>query len=112
MNSNFAKKNQVEVEVENIDKGGNFLGFMHVEGTNISIALVEQGLAKVHFTADRSVYYNDLLVAQERAKMQKIGVWKDFVEEVKEEKPAVESDDRKTNYKKVPSAFFIKMKQY
>jgi len=32
---------QVEVEVENVDKGGNFIGWLYIEGKNLSITLVE-----------------------------------------------------------------------
>jgi staphylococcal nuclease domain-containing protein 1 len=65
---------QVEVEVEAIDKGGNFIGWLYVDNTNLSIALVEAGLAKVHFTAERSLHYKALLSAQERAKSAKLKV--------------------------------------
>lgn len=91
----------VEVEVENIDKGGNFLGYMFCEGVNLSQALVENGLAKVHFTAERSAYFTVLKAAEDRAKAKELGVWKDFVEEVKVTTEVVEETDRKTNFKKV-----------
>lgn len=65
---------QVEVEVETMDKGGNFIGYMYVEGTNVSVALVDQGLAKVHFTAERSNHYKALSAAEERAKEKKTQV--------------------------------------
>ena len=65
---------QVEVEVEAIDKGGNFIGWLYVDNTNLSVALVEAGLAKVHFTAERSSHYKTLLAAQERAKAAKLKV--------------------------------------
>ena len=65
---------QVEVEVEAIDKGGNFIGWLYVDNTNLSVALVEAGLAKVHFTAERSSHYKSLLAAQERAKAAKLKV--------------------------------------
>lgn len=32
---------QVEVEVEGMDKAGNFIGWMYVDDKNLSIALVE-----------------------------------------------------------------------
>lgn len=60
--------------MEATDKGGNFIGWLFVDGTNLSLALVEQGLAKVHFTAERSVYYNQLLKAEEAAKEKKLNV--------------------------------------
>ncbi|NXJ73034.1 SND1 protein, partial [Rostratula benghalensis] len=62
---------QVEVEVESMDKAGNFIGWLHIEGLNLSVALVEHALSKVHFTAERSPYYKALLAAEEGAKQKK-----------------------------------------
>ena len=72
---------QVEVEVETMDKGGNFIGWMFVDGHNLSIALVEEGLAKVHFTAERSNHYKALVLAEERAKNAKKNVRNILVQE-------------------------------
>ncbi|XP_057313006.1 staphylococcal nuclease domain-containing protein 1-like [Hydractinia symbiolongicarpus] len=90
----------VEFQVENIDKGGNFIGFLFVDNVNLSLALVEQGLSKVHFTAERTSYYKELSAAEERAKSKKLGVWKDYVEET-HEAVVIEDSERKTNFKKV-----------
>jgi len=91
---------QVEVQVESIDKGGNMIGWLFVDNVNLSLALVENGLSKVHFTAERTAYFKELEMAQEKAKAKKIGIWKDYVEEVKET-VATEESERKTNYKKI-----------
>jgi len=95
-----ALQHEVQVQVDNIDKGGNFIGWMFIENVNISVALVENGFAKVHFTAERSSYYKELQYAEEKARKARIGVWKDYVEEVKEAE-VVEETERKTNYNKV-----------
>jgi len=67
---------QVEVEVESMDKAGNFIGWLHIESLNLSIALVENALSKVHFTAERSNYYKTLVSAEDacREKKEKVGV--------------------------------------
>lgn len=62
---------QVEVEVESMDKAGNFIGWLHIDGANLSVLLVEHALSKVHFTAERSSYYKSLLSAEEAAKQKK-----------------------------------------
>lgn len=54
-----------------MDKAGNFIGWLHIEGVNLSVALVEQALSKVHFTAERSNYYKSLVAAEEAAKQKK-----------------------------------------
>ena len=76
------------------------IGWLFVDNVNLSLALVENGLSKVHFTAERSAYFKELEMAQEKAKAKKIGIWKDYVEEVKETITTEESE-RKTNYKKI-----------
>lgn len=62
---------QVDVEVEGMDKAGNFIGWLHADGANLSVALVEQGLSKVHFTAERSPYCKPLMVAEAAARQRK-----------------------------------------
>lgn len=57
--------------MESMDKAGNFIGWLHIEGMNLSVALVENALSKVHFTAERSSYYKTLLSAEEPARERK-----------------------------------------
>lgn len=54
-----------------MDKAGNFIGWLHIDGANLSVLLVEHALSKVHFTAERSAYYKSLLSAEEAAKQKK-----------------------------------------
>ncbi|XP_071115378.1 staphylococcal nuclease domain-containing protein 1-like [Haliotis cracherodii] len=91
---------EVEVEVEAIDKGGNFIGWLFVDGINLSVALVEGGLASVHFTAERSNFYKTLQVAEEKAKTDKLKMWANFVEPTKQE-VVEEPADRKVTYKNI-----------
>lgn len=67
----------MEVEVESMDKAGNFIGWLHIEGVNLSVALVENALSKVHFTAERSAYYKTLVTAEEacRQRKEKVGLY-------------------------------------
>ena len=99
----------MQIEVEGVDKMGSFIGYLFIQSEkgasqNLSELLVENGLASVHFTADRSQYYNSLLAAEKRAKEAKLGIWKHFVEEVQnpvEENITNGSDERVINYRKV-----------
>ncbi|VDN31540.1 unnamed protein product [Gongylonema pulchrum] len=65
-------QHEVEIEVEGMDKSGSFIGYMFVQTEqglcNMSVALVENGLATVHFTAEKGAYYSQLCAAEERAK--------------------------------------------
>lgn len=54
-----------------MDKAGNFIGWLHIEGVNLSVALVENALSKVHFTAERSSYYKSLVSVEETARQRK-----------------------------------------
>lgn len=58
-----------------MDKAGNFIGWLHIDGVNLSVALVENALSKVHFTAERSAYYKTLVTAEEacRQRKEKVG---------------------------------------
>lgn len=94
---------EVEIHVESMDKAGNFIGWLWVDGHNLSVMLVEAGLATVHFTAERSEHYRALKTAEDNAKAAKLRLWKDFVEENEEEKK-IEEDritERKIDYQKV-----------
>jgi len=44
---------EVEIEVESMDKAGNFIGYMWVDNNNMSVHLVQEGFASMHFTADK-----------------------------------------------------------
>uniref|UniRef100_A0A8C5JNI2 Staphylococcal nuclease domain-containing protein n=1 Tax=Junco hyemalis TaxID=40217 RepID=A0A8C5JNI2_JUNHY len=93
---------EVEVEVESMDKAGNFIGWLHIEGVNLSVALVEQALSRVHFTAERSPYCKALLAAQDAAKQRKEKVWSHYEETpVEEVVQVLEEKERTANYKPV-----------
>nr|CAG4649952.1 EOG090X01F7 [Sida crystallina] len=91
---------EVEIEVESMDKGGNFIGWLWVDNQNYSVMLVEGGLASVHFTAERSVHHRSLQVAEENAKARRTKIWANYTGE-KEVKPTHEEEtttERKTSY--------------
>ncbi|KAL0963016.1 hypothetical protein UPYG_G00348450 [Umbra pygmaea] len=94
---------EVEVEVESMDKAGNFIGWLHIEGVNLSVALVENALSKVHFTAERSSYFKTLLGGEEAARLRKEKIWANYEEKpVEEEQVKVtEEKERTANYRAV-----------
>ncbi|XP_063164900.1 staphylococcal nuclease domain-containing protein 1 [Candoia aspera] len=93
---------EVDVEVESMDKAGNFIGWLHIDGVNLSVALVEQGLSKVHFTAERSNYCKPLMVAEAAAKQKKERVWSQYEEPpVEDVVTTAEEKERTANYKPV-----------
>jgi len=92
---------EVEIKVETTDKGGNFIGWLFVEGVNVALSLVEQGLAKVHFTAEKSQYYSAMLAAEEKAKENRLNIWADYKEEQVSEVVTEEPSERSVSYKTV-----------
>lgn len=92
---------EVEIEVDSIDKAGNFIGFLWVDGKNLSVALVEEGLSTVHFSAERSQHFRALQIAEDNAKARRIKIWHNY-EEIKEElKPEDDKTERKVEPKNV-----------
>ncbi|XP_041934064.1 staphylococcal nuclease domain-containing protein 1 [Alosa sapidissima] len=85
---------EVEVEVESMDKAGNFIGWLHIDGANLSVALVENALSKVHFTAERSAYYKTLVSAEEPARQRREKIWANYEDKPTEEVAALQSEDK------------------
>merc|ERR1712098_62455 len=89
----------VEIEVETIDKAGNFIGYLFVDNTNLSVHLANEGFASMHFTAGRSPYANQIKNAEDNAKNAKRRIWTNYTEEEesieKEEEKAALNEDRK-----------------
>uniref|UniRef100_A0A2S2Q6G9 Staphylococcal nuclease domain-containing protein 1 n=1 Tax=Sipha flava TaxID=143950 RepID=A0A2S2Q6G9_9HEMI len=100
---------EVEITVESCNKGGSMIGWLFVGNTNLSLALVKEGLAKVHRSAERSEYFKLLQQAEKEAKDKKLNLWKNYVEQPESEannntsKPAHEDvvKERKTNFVEV-----------
>ena len=69
----------VEIDVENNDKVGGFIGTMYVGRENFARALVEEGLAEVHaYSAEQSGHATELFAAETKAKEGKKGMWHDW----------------------------------
>jgi staphylococcal nuclease domain-containing protein 1 len=85
----------ISVHIDTVDKAGtSVIGWLWLENNvNLSVALVEEGLATVHFTAEKSEHYRVLKAAEDQAKAQKKNIWKNYVEPVAEEKKANEGND-------------------
>uniref|UniRef100_A0A1B6ECM6 Staphylococcal nuclease domain-containing protein 1 n=1 Tax=Clastoptera arizonana TaxID=38151 RepID=A0A1B6ECM6_9HEMI len=93
----------VEISVEACDKAGNFIGWLWADNVNLSKALVQEGYASVHSSADRSVYYRELKAAEDSAKARKERIWKNYNPEDEVVKPEQEDKvtERKVDYQKI-----------
>lgn len=65
---------EVEISVVGTDKAGSFIGWLWIDGSNLSVALVEEGLAAVHFSAEKTEHFRALKVAEDSAKARKLNV--------------------------------------
>ena len=69
----------VEIDVENTDKVGGFIGTLYINRENFAKLLLEEGLASVHaYSADQSGNGNELFAAEQKAKDARKGIWHDY----------------------------------
>ncbi|XP_076287383.1 staphylococcal nuclease domain-containing protein 1 [Lasioglossum baleicum] len=95
----------VEIKVESTEtKGSGFIGWLTVNDQNMSVALVEEGLAEVVTFPDFGELTRTLKAAEERAKTKKLNIWKNYVEvQVENEKNDNDKEvvERKIDYQEV-----------
>ncbi|KAF0295232.1 Nuclease domain-containing protein 1 [Amphibalanus amphitrite] len=97
-------QHEVQIEVDSMDKGGNFIGWVFLGDKNLAVELVAAGLSSMHFSAEESKYYTALQRALEQAQKARKGIWKDYVEKTPvADEPAAEAEptERKEHYKSV-----------
>jgi len=97
---------EVEIEVESMDKAGNFIGYMWVDGMNLSVHLVQEGFASMHFTAEKSQYGNMIQNALDISKAAKKRIWTNYTgeeekEETVESEKEVLNEERKVAYEQI-----------
>jgi staphylococcal nuclease domain-containing protein 1 len=69
----------VEIDVEDCDKVGGFIGTLYVNRENFAKVLVEEGLATVHgYSAEKSGHATELYAAEQKAKDARKGLWHDY----------------------------------
>ncbi len=78
---NLVLGKEISFEVEEnykVDKFGRTLGYVFVDGVNLNIELVRNGLAKVVLYEKRAriKYQDELLSAEKSAQVMKLGIWK------------------------------------
>lgn len=78
-------KIEYEPNAEKEDKYGRIQAWVFIDGTLLQETLVKKGYAKVMYLSDDYLYTEKLKDAQSFAKENKLGIWKDDVEEKQEE---------------------------
>ncbi|XP_059470749.1 staphylococcal nuclease domain-containing protein 1 [Neocloeon triangulifer] len=103
-------QHDVEIKVDSTDKAGSMIGWLWAENHNLSVLLVEAGLASVHNTAEKTEFYSQLKRAEDSAKAKKEKIWKDYVEQEKtqnEDDIPVEDEKAPVERKKEYTAAYI-----
>lgn len=73
------QQRDVEIDVEDCDKVGGFIGTLYINRENFAKTLVEEGLASVHaYSAEKSGNSNELFAAEQKAKDARKGLWHDY----------------------------------
>lgn len=72
----------IEVSVDGVDKRGAFVSTVHAQNENVSLLLVEAGLASVLRlrSAEHLAYYRELCEREAAAKTQRRGIWENYTE--------------------------------
>jgi staphylococcal nuclease domain-containing protein 1 len=73
------QQRDVEVDVEDCDKVGGFIGSLYVNRENFAKLLLEEGFATVHaYSAEKTGNANELFAAEQKAKDARKGLWHDY----------------------------------
>lgn len=84
LNKKFLQRN-IEFDVYDTDKVGNFIGNMYVNSKSllpVQVTLLQQGMATIHETGiGHNAYGDKMQEAEDDAKHAKRGIWRDFDEE-------------------------------
>lgn len=87
----------VEIDVEDTDKQGGFIGTLYVNRESFAKILVEEGLASVHaYSAEKSGNGNELFAAEQKAKEARRNMWHDW-------DPSKDADENGEAYDEVPA---------
>ena len=62
--------------------------------------IIQEGLSSVHFSAEKSQFYSQLVVAEENAKTSKLKIWANY-EEPKTVEVVDDASERQCKYEKV-----------
>jgi len=93
---------EVRVKVDTTDKAGSYIGWLFVDEKNLSELLLEHGLSKIHFTAQRSEFASKLQTAVEKAQQSKINIFENYEEPKPVEKvEVVEPTERNQKFREV-----------
>lgn len=98
------QQRDVEIDVEDCDKVGGFIGTLYINRENFAKTLVEEGLATVHaYSAEKSGNANELFAAEQKAKDARKNLWQDYDPSQEEEDGEAAVATEPTNGDAAPS---------
>jgi staphylococcal nuclease domain-containing protein 1 len=73
------QQRDIEIDIEDCDKVGGFIGTLYINRENFAKTLVEEGLASVHaYSAEKSGNANELFAAEQKAKDARKNLWQEY----------------------------------
>lgn len=83
-----AKKIELEYEpkTDKQDRYGRYLAYVFVDSKLLEESIVKNGYANVKYIKNNYKYYNNLVLAEEKAKISKKGIYSDKTDEIDDEK--------------------------
>ncbi|KAM9953356.1 hypothetical protein ACTFIR_008422 [Dictyostelium discoideum] len=104
-------QHDVHIQIEDIDKGGNFIGTLMVGNKNFALSLVEMGFASIYDPMNRLNDYQRFEDAENKAKSSRLNLWKNYDPEeeqrVANQKAAAE-EERKQQQKAETGEAYIR----
>lgn len=97
------KEIELEIEGENKDQYKRYLRYIFLNGKNINLQLVEEGLAVARFYPQNIKYKTEILAAEKQAREDKIGCkWKEKSEEDEKKQEQEEQEQKKSESEPKP----------
>eukprot|EP01116_Phalansterium_solitarium_P001294 TRINITY_DN1108_c0_g1_i1.p1 TRINITY_DN1108_c0_g1~~TRINITY_DN1108_c0_g1_i1.p1 ORF type:complete len:918 (+),score=421.64 TRINITY_DN1108_c0_g1_i1:113-2866(+) len=95
-----AHQHDIELEIYNQDKGGNFIGNVYVAKKSLATTLLEEGLAQINrLSVQESGLTTEYSIAEDSAKKSRKNLWKDYDEAVEEAKRLKRLEEREAQLK-------------
>ncbi|KAF2073820.1 hypothetical protein CYY_004878 [Polysphondylium violaceum] len=71
-------QHDVSIQIDDIDKGGNFIGNLYYGNKNFALNLVEMGFASIYDPMNRLSEAKAFADAEDKAKSSRLNMWKDY----------------------------------
>ncbi|KAK5582502.1 hypothetical protein RB653_004087 [Dictyostelium firmibasis] len=91
-------QHDVHIQIEDVDKGGNFIGTLIIGNKSFALSLVEMGFASIYDPMNRLNDFERFEDAENKAKASRLNIWKNYDPEeeqrVAKQKAAAEEEKK------------------